>query len=115
MSNPTSGWRFPASFPTLLLLFLAVLLIASRPSLSGDVVEYATDTVALASHGTPDIRLADIERTRQLAPALTEPLGLLEQGMRKGEKELYAAFVRGREDKVYPVHFFGYPALAAVP
>jgi hypothetical protein len=111
MNGPTSAWRFPAA----LLLILALLLAFTPPSLSGDVVEYATDTVALASHGTPDIRLADIARTRQLAPGLTEPLNALEHGMRKGDKELYAAFVRGREDKVYPVHFFAYPAFAALP
>jgi hypothetical protein len=111
MSHPASSRRFPI----FLLLCLAALLALSQPSLSGDVVEYATDTVALVSHGTPDIRLADIERTRQLAPNLTEPLGLLEQGMRKGDQELYAAFVRGRGDKVYPVHFFGYSVLAALP
>jgi hypothetical protein len=111
MNNPTAGWRFPV----ILLLCLAALLALTTVRLGGDVVEYTTETVALASHGSPDIRLADIERTRQLAPPLTEPLRLLEQGMRKGDQELYAAFVRGREGKVYPIHFFGYPALAALP
>jgi hypothetical protein len=110
MSNPTA-WRFPA----ILLLCLAVLMMLRAPALRGDVVEYAADTVAIASHGTPDIRLADIERTRQLAPQLTEPLNQLEQGMRKGDQNLYAAFVRGKEGRVYPVHFFGYPLLAALP
>ncbi|WP_296944465.1 hypothetical protein [uncultured Massilia sp.] len=111
MPFSTAGWRFPV-----LLLLCFVLGIALRPvSLSGDVVEYATDTVAMAAHGTPDIRLDDIARTRRLAPPLTEPLNQLEQGMRRGDRELYAAFVRGRDDKVYPIHFFGYPALAAVP
>lgn len=111
MTPSTASWRFPA----ILLLFLAALMASRHVELGGDVVEYVTDTVALASHGTPDIRLDDIERARQRAPGLTEPLRQLEQGMRNGDQELYAAFVRGREGKVYSVHFFGYPALAALP
>jgi hypothetical protein len=111
MMGRAAGWRFPAA----LLLCLAALLVFTRVQLGGDVVEYTSATVALGSHASPDIRLADIERTRQLAPPLTEPLRLLEQGMRKGDRELYAAFVRGRQDKVYTVHFFGYPLLAALP
>ena len=115
MPPSTAGWRLPLRFSLALLLCLAVLMATRHVELGGDVVEYTTDTVALASHGTPDIRLDDIARTRQVAPGLTEPLNLLEQGMRRGDQELYAAFVRGREGKVYPVHFFGYPLLAAVP
>jgi hypothetical protein len=111
MTRQDPGWRFPA----VLLLCLAALLAGTSARLGGDVIEYTAETVALASHGSPDIRLADIERTRQLAPPLTEPLHLLEQGMRNGDQQLYAAFVRGREGKVYPIHFFGYPALAALP
>jgi hypothetical protein len=106
---------FPVRLTSILLVLLAALLAVAKPALRGDVVEYASVTVALASHGTPDIRFEDIERTRQLVPELTEPLRQLEQGMRKGDQELYAAFVRGREGKVYPVHFFAYPLLAALP
>jgi hypothetical protein len=105
-------WRFPL----LLALLLAILLAAFRPHIGGDVIEYTVDTVALASHGTPDIRLADIERARSISPpGYAEPYNLLEQGMRANEAKLYAAFARGREDKVYSVHFFGYSALAALP
>jgi len=107
----SASFRFSAA----LLLCLAVLMFSRPPALQGDVVEYAVDTIAIASHGTPDIRYPDIERARRLAPSLTEPLNQLEQGMRRGDENLYAAFVRGREGKVYPVHFFGYPALAALP
>jgi hypothetical protein len=104
-------WRFPL----LLAVLLAVLLASFRPFMGGDVVEYALDTVALASHGTPDIRLADIERARSMSPALAEPYTQLEQGMRANAPQLYAAFARGREGKVYSIHFFGYSALAALP
>lgn len=106
-----AGWRFALVLAGL----LGALLALFPPSYSGDVAEYALDTIALAAHGTPDIRLADVERGKALLPQLAEPFGLLERGMRAGEPKLYAAFVRGREDKVYSVHFFGYPALAALP
>jgi hypothetical protein len=104
-------WRFPAA----LLLVLVLVLAFTRPQYRGDAVEYATDALAMASHASADIRLADIARTRQLAPELTPPLGVLEQDMRAGKQHVYGAFVRGRGDRVYPVHFFGYPLLAALP
>lgn len=107
----STRWRFPV----LLLLALALLLVFTRPYYGGDVVEYATDALAIASHGKADIRLEDVTRTRALVPQLDAPLTLLEQGMRAGQYELYAAFVRGRHDAVYPVHFIGYPMLAAGP
>jgi hypothetical protein len=111
MTFRLDGWRFPA----VLGLLLCALLALFAPSYSGDVAEYSLDTIALATHGTPDIRLADLERGKQLAPALGTPYGLLEQGMREGTPRLYAAFTRGREGEVYSVHFFGYSVLAVLP
>jgi hypothetical protein len=104
-------WRFPA----LLLLALTLLLVCTRPYFGGDVVEYTTDAVAAAAHGTPDIRMEDVERTRALLPRIDGPLLELEMGMRAGSADLFAAFVRGRNGAVYPVHFFGYPLLASGP
>ncbi|OON60750.1 hypothetical protein B0920_17500 [Massilia sp. KIM] len=105
-------WRFP-----LLLALALVLLAALAPTAyRGDAVEYTVDTVAIASHASPDVRLEDIARTRPLLEgAFKEPFDQLERGMRAGERDLYAAFARGRGDKVYPVHFFGYPLMAALP
>ena len=111
MSLRLDGWRFPLVLGALLCALLAL----HPPYYGGDVVEYALDTIALADHGTPDIRLPDIERARQLLPPLGEPLDLLERGMRAGDEKLYAAFVRGRDGAVYSVHFFGYSLLAVVP
>ena len=98
-----------------LLLLLAPLLIFENVALEGDVAEYSLVTVALASHESPDIRLQDIARARELAPELAGPYELLEKGMREGDDHLYAAFIRGRTGDVYAVHFFAYPLLAAVP
>ena len=105
-------WRFPL----LMAMFMAWLVATHAPAYRGDLVEYTLDTVAIASHGTPDIRLEDIDRTRALlGPAYNYPFDQLERGMRAGEADLYAAFARGKHGDVYPVHFFGYSLLAAVP
>ncbi|MCC6073454.1 hypothetical protein ACFSQU_00495 [Massilia sp. GCM10020059] len=102
-------------FHLLLALMLAGLFAVTPPRMGGDVVEYSLTTIAIASHGTADIRLEDIARGRELLPRLKEPYDLLEKGMRENAQQLYAAFTRGREGKVYAIHFWGYPALAAGP
>lgn len=105
-------WRFRL----LMALALCGLLAMYPVHYGGDVVEYAVATVAIAGHGSPDIRLEDIVRARALLPDMyAEPYGLLERGMRAGEQQLYAAFVRGRDGDVFPVHYFGYSLLAAAP
>lgn len=106
-----SAWRFPV----LLAVLLSMLLAAVPVRFGGDLLEYTLDTVALASHGTPDIRLADIDRAKVLLPQFADAYGLLEQDMRGGVDKVYPAFTRGREGLVYPIHFFGYPAMAALP
>jgi hypothetical protein len=111
------GSRFPAALPPLLPLSLLLLLLLAftRPIFGGDAVEYTTNALGLASHASPDIVLDDVERTRRLIPELAPPLDRLEQDMRTGAKEVYPAFVRGRDGKVYALHFFGYSLLAALP
>jgi hypothetical protein len=116
MTNPhpharAAGWAFPAG----LLLCLALLLAWTPPYYGGDVAEYAVETVALATHASPDIRLEDVDRTLQLEPYLGGPLGLLRQGMAAGDDKLYAAFMRGRGGRVYSIHALGYPLLAVLP
>jgi len=105
-------WRFPLA----LALLLALMVALAPPAYRGDGVEYTVGTVALADHGSPDIRLQDIARARVLLGAeYRDPLDLLERGMRAGEQDVYAAFTRGRHGDVYMIHFFGYPLLAAAP
>jgi hypothetical protein len=111
MTFRLAGWQFKLTLAFLLVAFLVLV----RPNQNGDVVEYSLTTIAIAAHGTPDIRLSDIDRGKQLLPQLAEPYGLLERGMRNNDEQLYAAFTRGRDGKVYSVHFFGYSALAALP
>jgi hypothetical protein len=111
MGPKLAAWRFPL----VLALLLALAMIARPPVYNGDVVEYAVDTVALATHGSADIRPADIARAKELLPSLAEPYDLLAADMQAGRDKVYPAFVRGREGKVYSIHFFGYSALAAIP
>ena len=111
-ASSATSWRFPL----LLALLMLLLVTLTRPSYRGDSVEYTVGAVAIATHGTPDIRLEDIARTRVLlGDAFRGPFDELERGMRAGEDNLYAAFTRGKHGDVYPVHFFGYSLLAALP
>jgi hypothetical protein len=105
------AWRFPLA----LFAALFALLVLSRPYFFGDVVEYTLETIAIADHGSPDIRLRDIERAHQVVPHLSGVFQLLETDMRAGKQDVYAAFARGKGGDVYSVHFFGYPALAVLP
>lgn len=108
---PLRRWPF-----WLLMGVLTALLLLSRPPYhGGDANEYLVTTVALASHASPDIRLADVARARALAPSMAAPYALLEDGLRHPQQPLYAAYYRGQRGAVYAVHFFGYAALAVLP
>lgn len=114
LRRPPTGWR-AWRFPLALLAALTVLFCLNQPILGGDMLEYTLDTVAIAHHGTPDIRLDDIAAVRKLVPQIGWAFDPLEQDMRAGVKNVYPAFVRGRRGDVFTIHFFGYPALAAAP
>ncbi|CAN7399643.1 hypothetical protein [Massilia sp. LjRoot122] len=98
------------------LLSLAALLL-TRPSKSGDFQEYALMTIALAGHGTPDIRLPDVERAHRLSPEIgfVSIHDQLRAGMQQGLAHPFPGFVRGKDGGYYAIHFFAYPALAALP
>jgi hypothetical protein len=106
-----TAWRFPL----VLALLLSFLMLRYPAEFGGDVIEYTLDTVALADHRSPDIRDSDIEHARRYAPHLSGVYDILKADMQAQRPKVYPAFVRGREGKVYPIHFFGYCALAAVP
>lgn len=106
-----AAWRFPL----ILLLCLAAQLVRNQVGLGGDVLEYTVTTAAVASHGRPDIRMADIDRIEALAPNLTGAFDPLRADIRSGTADVYPAFARGRDGRIYPIHFFGYPAMVALP
>lgn len=102
-------------YALLLALLLLALLFTRGPDHNGDAVEYSLQTIALARHGTPDIGLDDIAVAKQLVPSRIPVYQIIEHDMRSGQPELYAAFTRGKDGKVYAVHFFGYALLTALP
>lgn len=103
------------AFAIQLALILLVLLV-SKPDKAGDFFEYGVTTVAIASHGTPELRVEDAALAAALSP---EPgYRALFLSMRdkiaRGEQIPMPGLYRGK-DGIYTIHFFAYPVLAALP
>lgn len=105
----------PFRFALLLAALLLALLFTRGPDHNGDAVEYSLQTIALARHASPDIRLDDIAVAKQLVPSRIPVYALIEHDMVTRQPTLYAAFTRGKDGQVYAVHFFGYALLTALP
>ncbi len=110
--------RTPLSFGAFALV-LAVLLalpMGKRIKLAGDVDEYVLMTIAVASHGSPDIRAHDIATAKRLMPSYFRPrLEALEAGIAAKHTVPVPGFYTGTDGATYAIHFFAYSALAAVP
>jgi hypothetical protein len=104
-------------FAAVLFLTMLLLFCMNPVKKNGDFAEYGVTTIAFASHGTPDIRLSDIQKAKRLNP---EPFfstfyeGLAE-GMRAHALTPAVAFYRGNDANYYSIHFFAYSAIAALP
>src|SRR5471030_1954288 len=83
-----------------LLLALFALLALVKPDHNGDFIEYTLVASALASHGTPDVRLDDIADLKRMVPDKAWAYELLEKDMVAGKPDVYAAFERGRGGNV---------------
>ena len=108
----------PAGRLVLFIIFLTcAALLLSKPSKNGDFQEYALMTIALANHATPDIRLPDIDKARQLSPeaGFVALHDRLQAGIARGDPHPFPGFVRGADERYYAIHFFAYSALAAMP
>lgn len=103
------------NFAILLGLVLALAASLLKPVYHGDLDEYALMTVAIASHGTPDIRQEDIARARVLLPEYAAAFDRNAEGMRAGGEVSKPGFIRGQDGRYYAIHFFAYSALAAIP
>lgn len=105
------------AFGIALFALLLLLFCLRPPNKTGDFAEYGVMTIALASHGTPAIRLADIQEARRLnpEPAFTALYLQLEDGIRKNAANPAPAFYRGSDGGYYSLHFFAYSAIAAIP
>jgi hypothetical protein len=99
------------------LLALALLYLASVPHLlAGDAQEYTLMTIAVASHGTPEIRSSDIAAARPLMPAFGPSLDQLERDMAEPGGMPAGVFLRApNSGQVQAIHFPAYSALAALP
>jgi hypothetical protein len=101
-------------FAIMLAVFLLLACVLARPKHYGDIQEYTLTTVALANHATPDIRLQDVAEARARLPEYAALYGAVEAGIKSGAGAPQAGVLRAR-DGYYAMHFFAYPALAAVP
>lgn len=103
------------------MLVLAIVLLAlmagRKGRLMGDSTEYLLMTAAVASHGSPDIRHADIAEVRPMMGAhMKAHLDALEQGLDDPAVTVpLPGFYRGLDGKVYAIHFSAYSVLAAAP
>jgi hypothetical protein len=129
MSNTVNkhSQAFPASALSFLsrrrsfgISLFAILLLTfcfKTQNKIGDFTEYGIMTIAIAAHGTPAIRLSDIEEAKRLNPepdyfAFYQDLG---QGIQKNVLVPASAFYRGHDSNYYSLHFFAHSALAAIP
>jgi len=110
--SPGAWRRFAAGLAAFLLLMLAT----TRAERGGDFIEYGAMAVALSQHGTPDVRAADAELARQYSPeaGIAAMFERLRDGIRRGDAVPLPGFQRA-SGGTYSIHFFAYPALAALP
>jgi hypothetical protein len=101
--------RWPAFLCALGLCLLAELGV--RPT--GDSTEYLLAARALASHGTPSIRVTDVEWLAAREPALRKVALPLAEGMRRGELIPLPSVRRGVSGAYYSLHFWFYSLLCA--
>jgi hypothetical protein len=105
------------SFGIVLFAILLSIFCFKKEKKIGDFTEYGIMTIAVASHGTPDIRLSDVEQAKHLNPepdyfAFYEELG---KGIQKDATVPVVGFYRGHDARFYSLHFFTHSALAAIP
>jgi hypothetical protein len=104
-------------FVLLLSLLIVALFVQTRPEPNGDFLEYSATTIALARHGTPDIRPADIDVALRLVPDRgTQALfQKAKEAILRGEQTPLPGYYRSTDGHTYAIHFFAYSALAALP
>jgi hypothetical protein len=102
-------------FAAALLMLYVYLLHSWVPIHNGDIAEYTLTTVALASHGTPEVRPADVDQARRMLPELTPAYAQIGEELGRQPGEVHLPFAKGLGGRVYAIHFFAYSALAVVP
>jgi hypothetical protein len=105
--------RFWFALGLALLLVLACAL--ARPKHFGDVAEYTLMTAALADHGSPAIRFNDAATAAALLPELRNDFAMIATGIQASAAVPEAGILKGSSGAYHAIHFFTYPALAALP
>lgn len=113
--NPSS--RAARRFLAGLTAFLLLLLATTRAEKAGDFIEYGVTAVALAQHGTPDVRAADAGLAMRYSPeaGIARVFKDLGDGIARGDTTPLPGFERAPSGATYSIHFFAYPLLAALP
>ena len=98
------------------LALVLLLLLFTKPDKAGDYFEYAVTTIALARHGTPEVRVEDAALAAALSPeaGYRDLFTTMRDNIARGDKMPLPGLYGGR-DGMFTIHFFAYPALAAVP
>lgn len=106
-----------ARFVLSLSLVLLLVFSATKVKKGGDFPEYGLTAIALAQHGTPYIGVEDVER----AIALSHEEGFralfttVRDNMARGDEVPLPGLIRASHGQYLAIHFFAYPALAAIP
>ncbi len=114
---PAAPSSWPAWFPVAFALFAGLLLgvMALRgPKIDGDGYEYRFTLIALARHGTPDIRDGDLRAAAAQVATTTDDNCNRERAVIESGNALYAFFPSTRDGRLYALHFWTYAA-SAVP
>lgn len=104
-------------FALSLFLILVVVLCTTKVRKGGDFPEYGLTSIAIAQHGTPYIQLDDVDR----AIAVSHEAGFrdlfmdIREKMVRGDEVPFPGLVRSRQGQYLALHFFAYPAMAAIP
>jgi hypothetical protein len=98
------------------LALVLLALLATKPDKAGDFFEYGVTTIALARHGTPDVRAEDAAMAAALSPeaGYRDLFLAMREHIARGEQAPMPGLQGGRGG-VYTIHFFAYSALAALP
>lgn len=109
-----------APFPRFVLSLLVVLVLivsATKVKKGGDFPEYGLTAIALAQHGTPYITLDDVDHAIAMSPeaGFRELFTTVRANMAQGAEVPLPGLIRSRHGQYLAIHFFAYPALAAIP
>lgn len=100
-------------FLALSLLALVAAVGMITPRLGGDWTEYTVAAIAIASHGSPNVGVADLHAAAEAFPEGRPEYERIAATVRTPDSEPSLWFFRARNGDVYPSHFFAYSALVA--